>query len=81
MKVLHIVPSLLPESGGPSRAVPELCRALAAAGTEVTLFSTHRAGNGITIDPAREPYEVVLFPASDGSFAGARQSAPSALGF
>lgn len=73
MKVLHVVPSLLPESGGPSRVVPELCRALAAAGTQVTLFSTHLPGQGLTIDQKREPYESVLFPAEDGSLAGARQ--------
>jgi glycosyltransferase involved in cell wall biosynthesis len=73
MKVLHIVPSLLPESGGPSRTVPELCRALSANGTEVTLFSTHLASEGLTIDPAGEPHEVVLFPGADGALSGARQ--------
>lgn len=73
MKILHIVPSLLPESGGPSRAVPGLCRALTSVGTEVTLFSTHSAGNGLTVEPSQEPYEVVLFPATNGSLAGARQ--------
>jgi glycosyltransferase involved in cell wall biosynthesis len=73
MRVLHVIPSLLPESGGPSRTVPELCRALAAQGTNVTLISTHVPGNGLTIDPKQEPYEVVLFPAADGSLAGARQ--------
>jgi glycosyltransferase involved in cell wall biosynthesis len=72
MKVLHIVPSLLPESGGPSRSVPELCRALTARGTEVTLFTTHEPGSGLTIEPSQEPYEVVLFSAKDGSPAGAR---------
>lgn len=73
MRVLQVVPSLLPESGGPSRIVPELCRALAAIGTQVTLFSTHLSGQGLTIDPAQEPYEVVLFPSADGSLTGARQ--------
>lgn len=73
MRVLHVVPSLLPESGGPSRIVPALCRALAATGTQVTLFSTHLPGRGLTIDPAQEPYEVLLFRAADGSLTGARQ--------
>jgi glycosyltransferase involved in cell wall biosynthesis len=73
MRVLHVIPSLLPKSGGPSRTVPELCRALVASGTQVTLFSTHVPGNGLTIDPKQESYEVVLFPAADGSVAGARQ--------
>jgi glycosyltransferase involved in cell wall biosynthesis len=73
MKVLHVVPSLLPESGGPARIVAELCRALAAAGTDVTLFSTHLEGAELTIDPSREIFEVVLFHAADGAFTGARQ--------
>src|SRR5437763_1737973 len=72
MKILHVVPGLLPESGGPSRTIPELCRALAGTGTDVTLFSTHLPGSKLTIDPSNEPYEVVLFPGSEG-WAGARQ--------
>jgi glycosyltransferase involved in cell wall biosynthesis len=73
MRILHVVPSLLPESGGPSRTVPELCRALTKVGTDVTLFSTHTLGNGLAVDPSGEPYEVVLFPAQDGSLSGALQ--------
>lgn len=73
MRVLHVIPSLLPESGGPSRTIPELCRALAGTGTEVTLLSSHVSGNSLTIDPLAEPYEVVLFPADDGSLRSARQ--------
>src|SRR6267154_6341942 len=73
VQILHVIPSLLPESGGPSRTIPELCRALTGSGTEVTLFSTHVPGNGLTINPAAEPYEVVLFPADDGSLKSARQ--------
>ena len=73
MRVLHVIPSLLPESGGPSRAVPDLCRALMVSGTEVTLFSTHVTGNGLSVEPSREPYEMVLFAASNGSLAGARR--------
>jgi glycosyltransferase involved in cell wall biosynthesis len=72
MRILHVVPSLLPETGGPSRAVPELCRVLAAQRTAVTLFSTHVPGNRITIDPQLQPYEVKLFAARGGSLAGAR---------
>jgi glycosyltransferase involved in cell wall biosynthesis len=73
MRVGHVIPSLLPESGGPSRTVPELCRALASNGAQVTLFSTHVSGNGLAVDPARAPYEVVLFAALDGALSGARQ--------
>lgn len=73
MRVLHIIPSLLPESGGPARIVPELCRALATSGVNVTLFSAHLPGKKLTIDPAREPYEVVLFTGANGSLTGARR--------
>jgi len=44
-----------------------------ASGTEVTLFSTHADGNGLSVEPSREPYELVLFAASNGSLAGARR--------
>jgi glycosyltransferase involved in cell wall biosynthesis len=73
MNILHVVPSLVPESGGPSRSVAELCRTLAGHGAEVTLFSTNVPGSPITIDPKQERYEVKLFPAGKGSLAGARQ--------
>jgi glycosyltransferase involved in cell wall biosynthesis len=73
MRILHIIPSLLPESGGPSRAVPELCRALGETGIQVTLFSTHARGHKLSVEPSAEPYEIVLFPAKNGSLTGARQ--------
>lgn len=73
MRILHVIPSLSPVSGGPSRTVPALCGALAKNGTDVTLFSPQIWDSELTIDSAQEPYEVVLFPAKDGSLAGARQ--------
>jgi len=66
MRVLHVIPDLNPEAGGPSRAIPELCRALAESGTEVTLYSTCQQGKAMTIDPERAPYEVVLFKSPAG---------------
>lgn len=39
MKVLHVLPSLDPNSGGPARSVPALCSAEAAAGADVSLIS------------------------------------------
>ncbi|MDX6528847.1 MAG: hypothetical protein QOH41_1137 [Blastocatellia bacterium] len=38
----------------------------------MTLFTTHAPVNELTIEPSQEPYEVVLFPAKDGSPAGGR---------
>jgi glycosyltransferase involved in cell wall biosynthesis len=42
MKVLHVVPSYLPawQHGGPIRSVHGLCKALAARGHEVSVFTT-----------------------------------------
>lgn len=37
MKVLHVIPTLLPRSGGGDRACAELCESLAAQGLEVSL--------------------------------------------
>jgi glycosyltransferase involved in cell wall biosynthesis len=79
MRILHVVPSLSPETGGPSRAVPALCRALTDNGAEVTLFSTQVPEGPITIDPEQEPYDVKLFPARDGSLSGARQFSKAIL--
>lgn len=39
MKVIHSVPSLVPESGGTARSVTGLCTALATRGVEVELLS------------------------------------------
>lgn len=41
MKVLHVASGIAPESGGPTRSVKGLCRALSKAGIEVTLFVLH----------------------------------------
>lgn len=39
MKVLHIIPGLDPDSGGPRRSIIGICRALAQAGVDTTLFT------------------------------------------
>lgn len=39
MRVIHTIPSLIPESGGPSRSVTGLCTALAKGGHSVDLLS------------------------------------------
>ena len=40
MKVLHIIPTLDPRSGGPVKAIEGLSHTLAERGIEVTIFST-----------------------------------------
>lgn len=45
MKVLHVIPSVSPTQGGPSRAIVEIERALAARGVEVTTVATNDDGD------------------------------------
>src|SRR6185369_8166436 len=72
VKVLNIVPSLLPQAGGPSRIVPGLCDGLVDTGVEVTLFTTHQEPNDLTIDPQAERYHVSLFSGTETSLKTAR---------
>jgi len=57
MRVLHLVPSLDMDTGGPARSVPALCRALQDLGLEVTLMSFGRARSPVTVT-GREPFQV-----------------------
>lgn len=66
MKVLHVIPSLNPESGGPGTSIPALCNALAEVGLNVTLYAGHASGDSLTIDPARQRYKVKLFSTDAG---------------
>jgi glycosyltransferase involved in cell wall biosynthesis len=44
VKVLHVIPSVAPRDGGPSRAVVEMCRALGSQGVETLIASTDADG-------------------------------------
>jgi glycosyltransferase involved in cell wall biosynthesis len=46
VRVLHVVPSLAPRYGGPSRAVLEMCRALRGRGVETLIATTDADGAG-----------------------------------
>jgi glycosyltransferase involved in cell wall biosynthesis len=46
MKVLHVIPAVASRYGGPSTAVLQMCRALAAAGTSVEIATTDADGPG-----------------------------------
>ncbi len=46
MKVLHVIPSVAPRDGGPSQVIGPMCRALLAAGADVTLATTDADGGG-----------------------------------
>jgi glycosyltransferase involved in cell wall biosynthesis len=60
MRILHVVPSYLPavRYGGPIFAVHGLCRALAARGHEVQVFTTNIDGSGTSSTPIGTPVDL-----------------------
>jgi glycosyltransferase involved in cell wall biosynthesis len=71
MRILHVVPTYLPalRYGGPIVAVHGLCKALAARGHEVHVFTTNVDGDGTLDVPVATPVEldgvrVRYFPSS-----------------
>ena len=60
MKLLHIVPTYLPATryGGPIYSVHGLCKALAAAGVDVHVFTTNVDGDRDSDVPLGEPVEL-----------------------
>jgi glycosyltransferase involved in cell wall biosynthesis len=60
MRILHVVPYYLPavRYGGPIFAVHGLCRALAARGHELQVFTTNRDGPGVTPTPVGTPVDL-----------------------
>jgi glycosyltransferase involved in cell wall biosynthesis len=60
VKILHVVPTYLPARryGGPIVAVHGLCRALAARGHQVDVFTTNVDGDGVLDVPVGSPVEM-----------------------
>ena len=60
MKILHVVPTYFPARryGGPIVAVHGLCKALAARGHEVHVFTTNVDGDGTLDVPVNAPVDV-----------------------
>jgi glycosyltransferase involved in cell wall biosynthesis len=60
MRILHVVPTYLPavRYGGPIFTVHGLCRALAARGHELQVFTTNRDGPGVTPTPVGTPVDL-----------------------
>ncbi|HEX2123607.1 MAG TPA: glycosyltransferase [Thermoanaerobaculia bacterium] len=60
MRLLHVVPTYLPARryGGPIVAVHGLCRALAARGHAVDVFTTNVDGDGVLDVPLGEPTQL-----------------------
>jgi len=55
MRVLHVIPSVGPQRGGPGRAVLDMARGLAQAGVEVHLATTDDDGPGHLNVPLGQP--------------------------
>lgn len=60
MRLFHVVPTYLPATryGGPIYSVHGLCRALAARGHDVEVFTTNVDGSGTSDVPVRTPVDV-----------------------
>jgi glycosyltransferase involved in cell wall biosynthesis len=73
MRILHVVPTYLPATryGGPIRSVHGLCKALAARGHDVHVFTTNVDGPGVSHVPTGVPValdgvQVTYFPTGLG---------------
>jgi glycosyltransferase involved in cell wall biosynthesis len=73
LRILQIVPSLVRETGGPTRSVPALGKALTELGHTVVLYTTTWPVFGNHVKSSADPkknfgYEVVTFPAQRNLF-------------
>lgn len=60
LRVLHVIPSLAAEDGGPSRAMLEIERGLAASGIEVTTLTTVARSDGPLPPPPERVRRIYL---------------------
>jgi glycosyltransferase involved in cell wall biosynthesis len=58
MRILHVIPSLSPSSGGPSVALPAMARSLVLLGVNVTVLTTDDDGPGRRLADARHGVEL-----------------------
>ena len=71
MRLLHIIPSLAPETGGTAFSVSKFCEAQVRAGVELTLYTTpwphlENAGDGIILQSMEKAgVKVRIFPAKE----------------
>ncbi len=67
MKILHVIASLAPRYGGPSKACLDLCREMARRGERVAIYTTNIDGNGelnvpLGLPVCRDGVEIRYFP-------------------
>lgn len=58
MRILHVIASIAPRYGGPSRACPDLCRALIRRGEDAVIYTTDVDGPGRLDVPLDAPVDV-----------------------
>lgn len=63
MRVLHVVASLLPTSGGPARTVPRLCEELSRRGADVEIVTLDKGrSRGAPLVPGRDLVRTTFVP-------------------
>jgi glycosyltransferase involved in cell wall biosynthesis len=62
MRILHVIPSIAKNRGGPSRSVPSLIRAEREAGAEPQLYALLQPREETSLDPASAPFALRVFP-------------------
>lgn len=70
MRVLHVIASIAPRYGGPSRAVQDICRSMAARGHEVELFTTNQDGEAALPVQLRVPLATAGYHTTFFGFSG-----------
>jgi glycosyltransferase involved in cell wall biosynthesis len=58
MRILHVIPSLEQETGGPAQIIPALCRSLWTAGVDVALCTFKRNERSVTVSAKAEPFRI-----------------------
>ena len=84
MKILHVIATLAPRDGGPSKACFEMARAAARRGHEVTIFTTDKDGPGrldVPVDRpvVRDGVSLRYFPVESPRFWGRSPAMAEAL--
>lgn len=67
MRILHVVPCLDPDTGGPALIIPGLCRALRALGLDVSLYTLGDKHSAVTVRRNAEPFPIHWFKPFPGS--------------
>jgi glycosyltransferase involved in cell wall biosynthesis len=69
LRILHILPSLSPETGGPAKSVIQLSKGIAAVGNDVSFYTTMWPRYGDSVSPCGEDQwagkdvKITIFPA------------------